>query len=683
MPSELQLPACQKCKLRKVRCDRRAPKCTNCTRGAVACIIVDTVTGEQYARDYLWQLQEEEARLKEQLESSPAGALPAPTPRSEHVDSTQGDPSTETEDSMAGQSHFVGDGSGLGFLHSILSDQKWEQHRARIFSQLAARPRLQRQHLTPNSLPPLNEAEKLLENYFTRFHIHHTFLLRQEVLNLFSRIYSRSQQDGAPSAQDRFRLLMVFAISATTRHRAGLSTENPYGYFMAAEACLGSISLIKNIEAIQNLLLIARFGMYHHIGTSLWEISQLCMRQCIEWRLHVGQSDGLDPLTEQHRRRIFWECYVLDRYSSGILGRPFAIRECDITVQLPIDVDDAKLEASNAPTLTLVPFNTTSGPTELSVFIHCIRLRQISSRVHTEYFTNRGSESQWRNSVYSGTPLSRFKSIGHLFTSFSRFHTELRIWRSTMPIFPSPQSLYERAEWHDFLYEKDLMLLARGAMHHALSRSYTTSSVTKKILSACYESSSRVIQLYANLMDNQAITWTRSYFQVIFTAGLTIIYCVSLDLLDAVAGDEKHCETLTLCNNILGFFKVKMPDAESFAIVFDILKDECIEYRLHTGLQVRQPGPNTGNDISTVGPIIASDTTTLMDFNSYSVQPNLDSLGGSLYDSIFPYHVDPTHLGLGLNENFDLITQLEAGLCEYAWGWVPTDSDSHGLASFY
>jgi hypothetical protein len=674
MPIELQLPACQQCKLRKVRCDKRAPKCSNCTRGAVACIIVDAATGEHYARDYIRQLEEEEAKLKEQLELNSAEGLPAPTPSSDNAESTQRDPIAKS--SMAGQSQFVGDGSGLGFLHNILSDPKWERHRARIFSQLAARPRMQRHHLTPNLFPPLGEAERLLENYFTRFHIHHTFLLRQEVLDIFDRIYDQSSNNTEQPVQDRFRLLMVFAISATTRHRAGLSSENPYGYFMAAEACLKSMPLIKNIEAIQNLLLVARFGMYHHIGTSLWEISQLCMRQCIEWRLHIGNldnRDSLDLLTEQHRRRIFWACYIVDRYSSGILGRPFAIRESDITVGLPIDVDDATLVTTNAPTLDLVPLNTLSGPTELSIFIHCIKLRQISSRIHTEYFTSRGQESHLGEGPHSGTSTTRFKSVGHLYTSFSGFYDELRAWRSNMVIFPNPRALYERPEWHDFMYEKDLMLLARGAMHNALSCSYTTGQVTKKILATCYESASRVIQLYVYLMEQQAITWTRSYFQVIFTAGLTVIYCVSLDQIETVPGDEKQYETLNQCNEILSFFKVKMPDAESFAIVFDILKDECIEHRLHTGPHVRS-GDIT-NDVL--------DHPGFMDTTSYSMQSNPDSLAYDSFNPTLPYNVDSTNFGLGLTDNFGLITQLEAGLCEYAWGWIPTENDSLGQVPFY
>lgn len=61
---------------------------------------------------------------------------------------------------------------------------------------------------------------------------------------------------------------MIFAISAITRYRAGLTTEHPYGYYLAAQSYIGDVALIGNLDAIQNLLLVARFGMYHHIGKS-------------------------------------------------------------------------------------------------------------------------------------------------------------------------------------------------------------------------------------------------------------------------------------------------------------------------------------------------------------------------------------------------------------------------------
>lgn len=114
---DAQLPACQKCKLRKVRCDRRAPKCGNCTKGNIACIIVDQVTGEQYARDFIRQLEERERHLRNRLGEhlSPDDGntdTPSVTVRSDQAERTPVGP--PTEESAGSHSGFVGDGSGLG-----------------------------------------------------------------------------------------------------------------------------------------------------------------------------------------------------------------------------------------------------------------------------------------------------------------------------------------------------------------------------------------------------------------------------------------------------------------------------------------------------------------------------------------------------------------------------------------
>lgn len=80
----------------------------------------------------------------------------------------------------------------------------------------------------------------------------------------FNRIYHPS---GDPaSAQDHFRLFMVFALSGVTRYRASDSTDHPYGYHLAAQKYMSNTPLVGSLDAIQNLLLVARFGMYHHIG---------------------------------------------------------------------------------------------------------------------------------------------------------------------------------------------------------------------------------------------------------------------------------------------------------------------------------------------------------------------------------------------------------------------------------
>lgn len=538
-----------------------------------------------------------------------------------------------------------------------------------------------------------------MNHSFTRFHIHHTFLLRGGVLDIFNRIYCPTLSYARPSSQDYFRLFMVFAISSTTRYRAGLSSEHPYGYYLAAETYLGCIPIIKDVEAIQNLLLIARFGMYHHIGTSLWEISQLCMRQCIEWRLHMRSSEDLNPITEQHRRRIFWECYVLDRYSSGILGRPFAIVESEISVPLPLDADDETVLNSSVTSLDKIPNNSSNELTELSVFIFCIKLRKISSRVHSTFYTGRSTHPYGAKDEEKPP---NFESIGHVYASFFRFQKELDAWRSTSPAFPNPRSLYERPEWHDFLYEKDRLLLARGAIHNVPSRPYACGGVAKEMLSICYASATRVIELYADLMGKGAITWTRSYFQVIFTAGLTIIYSINLDILrgqdDAELDPTDPLRTLNLCSSLLSYFKEKMPDAGSFAVVFDVLKGECIKDRLNcvthqipsiesvaesfsptTFNHQQEPISSTSHDQS-LHPLSFDSLHPSLDHSDaialppIMAQTNIDHFDPHSYNSMAQdQHHSPQDFGFGLTD--DLMNQLEAGLGEYAWDSINMDLD--------
>jgi len=695
---EYQLPACQKCRLRKVKCDRQAPKCTNCRKGNAACIIVDAITGEQYARDYIRQLEEKELNLQRRLGDLDDNgvATPASNERSDDANRTPTGPETVTSSDT--QSGFVGDGSGLGFLQNILSDTKWQHHRAQILEQLAKRPRIARHRPVARALPLLAQARQLFDNYFTRFHVHHTFLLRSEMLDVFSRVYSLSPTPERPSAQDYFRLFMVFAISDTTRHREcladGRSAEHPYGYYLAAEHYLAGIPLIKDAEAIQNLLLIARFGMYHHIGASIWEISRLCMRQCIEWGLHSKAQDGLSSLKEQHQRRIFWECYVHDRYSSGILGRPFALLESEISMPLPIDADDETIVTSGASVLEDVPCVTNVRPSELSVNLFCIKLRRLSSRVHTAFYTGRKPASY--NSEDS-TRTSRFQSIGHIYSSFMQFDKELRALRSLTPVFVDPKCLYERSEWHDFMYEKDRLLLARGAMHNLPARQFSGTSIVREILKVCYQSAIHTIQLYADLRCRNAITWTRSYFQMIFTAGLTVIYCIILGVLsnddELSVTNTETLPTLDTCSSLLNYFKDKMPDAGSFATVFSVILEEFVKDRFTSALQVsenvsanpvqpsfQQPPTYDGQIYPdhhlNAGSLHSSmDTITADHLQSDGQQQeraNLDHLILGDFPDL-PNHQDSQDFGMGLTN--DLLNQLEYGLGEYAWGSLNTNVD--------
>lgn len=482
--------------------------------------------------------------------------------------------------------------------------------------------------------------------------------------DIFERVY-RLNSAASYSPQDYFRLFMIFAVSGVSRFRAGRSCEHPYGYYLAALTHIDAIPLIGSADAVQNLLLIARFGMYHHIGTSLWDISHFCMRQCIELGYHLPALPGTAPLHDQKCRRIFWECYVLDRYSSGILGRPFAIADEDVEAPLPVLANDDEI-GDIADILGFDPAaNTVQHATELTVCVFCIKLRRITSRIYSEFYTGR------KHSARSGTATpSQYLTAGHVQTKLQEFLTELVAWRKDAPVFAFPRSLYERSEWYDFMMEKDKLILIRGAMHAAPKRKNGTPSADH--LDMCYETASKVITLYADMQQRRQITWTRSYFQVIFTAGLSVIYCLSLRTDNHKGMSGNPSVVLGQCTAVLDSFKHDMPDAGSFAVVFSHLKQELLRKR-----------PTLAGDVvaDTVG---AGGLLSMSDdqFWPQQYQPGLAtfSLDNSIQSNAYSEFALPGfNPSIMSQEPLDwlmtegMMENIEAGMGEYAWGSAGLD----------
>jgi hypothetical protein len=492
------------------------------------------------------------------------------------------------------------------------------------------------------------------------------------VLEVYDKVYTSAGSDES-SSQDRFRLLMIFAISGVTRYRAGLSHEHPFGYYLAALAHVKSTPLIGSPDAIQNSLLMGRFGMYQHIGTSLWDISQFCMRQCVELGYHTPPKTVQEPLHEQKQRRIFWECYILDRYSSGILGRPFAIADDDISVELPVLADDDALKAADVASLSAISGVTPPSPTEVSVFVFYIRLRRISSCIHTEFFNGRRKHP---NSA-QGTPMP-FISAGYVQVMVQDFLAQLYAWRRSAPVFTTPKSLYERPEFYDFLLEKDKLSLVRAAMH--VAPKLRNNAPPSDLLVQALLSATRVIILYSNMLATSYITWTRSYFQGIFTAGLSILYCINMGSPnEPPPSPDAACptETLQLCSETLHSFEREMPDVRSFAVMFDELKDAVIRKVQghpddnvadgHTSLTATAAHRGIDAHQGTPTPQMHLFIPNVTDHSSST------PMGIDLNTSYFnPFPVEPAGLDWPvITEEF--MENLEAGLGEYAWGFAGDD----------
>ncbi|KAH0836958.1 putative gal4-like transcription factor protein [Fonsecaea pedrosoi] len=93
---------------------------------------------------------------------------------------------------------------------------------------------------------------------------------------------------------------------------------------------------------IQVTLLILQYASINPKLGNVWILSGFAMRNCLELGLHreVSKSIGLDPLTIDLRRRIFWAAYCMDRSICAALQRPLSIPDPAIDTSVMSMLED-------------------------------------------------------------------------------------------------------------------------------------------------------------------------------------------------------------------------------------------------------------------------------------------------------------------------------------------------------
>ena len=380
---------------------------------------------------------------------------------------------------------------------------------------------------------------------------------------------------------------MIYAIASVMPYRRGDHPQHPAGYYMSALRYLDRQFLTRGFRSVEDILLICRYGIYENIGTSIWDLLRLGGRLCVELELNAHDGPPDLPLIEkQHRRRVFWKFYLLDRYSSTTLDRPFAIDDADIQIKLPLDIDDSDLEALEGHHQNLDEIVDThprdpSIPTETTVFIATIKLRLVSSHIHTEF-------CKLREECLA--PSQLHLTIGRIYVVLNQLLEDLKAWRDSAPSIAEPTCIYHTKDWLNLLYAREKLYLIRRAIdlvhrrNGVLPRHFST-----LLLHAALD----VIKRYSSMVQSSfPVTHTRNYFHIMFTAGLSVIYCIASkaaltyqDLLSSA-----HC--LQTCETTLTAMGIKMQHSHPYVTVFAALHRDVareIQKTLQNSIESSQP----------------------------------------------------------------------------------------------
>lgn len=449
--------ACRRCKARKQKCDGSSPACSNCASSESTCEYDFSISlnrnQEQYlrARRRVKELEGALARLTQTgheptpnvsmsstsdptpLEHSPSPTSNLPLLDEQLSQSVTGSPSCTFQNlSLQATGSFVGSTSDTTFgrvLHAVVASKKGFDE--------SARSDLLNENLTPKSLESAIQPSSsnnitlagipdvIADRMISKGYLHYIAVLWPIIQPSELR---RLHRDRA-RLEDRFEvaaLHLVYAAAGrfleTTGETGSFRSENHY---RAAMALLGEVlALSTNIRTVQILLLLAIYGLRAPRGPGAWPLIGIAMRMCIEMGMHrqINNTPGTAAGGEDHVRCLFWSCYCLDRQTSIILGRPFAVADHDIDAALPVGTDDESRRF-------LVPF------------VHICRLRIVESRIQqTVYRVDRALDAP--------TMTAEIEANLRL----------LEVWKSTIPKEDSQgtSSLHSRDSYVRYSVRPDL-----------------------------------------------------------------------------------------------------------------------------------------------------------------------------------------------------------------------------------
>ncbi|KAH6871222.1 c6 zinc finger domain-containing protein [Thelonectria olida] len=563
------MQACDRCHARKTRCDRRIPQCSACEKAGVPCVHADKLRQRNLPRAYLdnieslvKQLREENKLLRESLASTQAEIRARNQAASElsalHADSRSPSRPVQARDDTdamskstgspesnafavevgyltliaTGETRYLGSSSGLGLANIIntvinvnggMGPMHVDQHDLTSSS-------IQRIPMGPSDslFPSLATAKTFIEAYFQHTHISFPLLHRPSFLAIVDRIYSEPNFYEA-NPFDAFVFDMVLTIGSSNFNRFEDKSVNSSVYFTMAQSKITTIATRPSLESLKVVLLISQHGIFSNLretNASIWHLTGLGARMCFELGLHLERKhperDLANPpqphqvsLEEEMRKRCFWCLYNLDRIVSITLGRPVIIRDEEIDVTMPSHLDD-DFFGVDQPIQVHAPMS--SEPSEISPFLHLIRIRRLSGQILSQMYIFRR---------HSHIPLEEKRCLR------CRLHGEVNAWRQDTERLHLPSmesrgymSSFLSKEWYTAVYNNAILLLYRPSPYLPEPTMASSCDDGKPELMCLLNAAKASIESYSELHRKRRLNYSWITLHGIFIAGLAYIYSV-------------------------------------------------------------------------------------------------------------------------------------------------------------
>ncbi|EXJ82089.1 hypothetical protein A1O1_08158 [Capronia coronata CBS 617.96] len=408
--------------------------------------------------------------------------------------------------SAGAEPHFFGASSGYSFTKMFSASLRSvrEQAPGLTLSGIVEKTCVKRTTPTPAPLPNRPIVNMLTTAYFEQVHPQFPFLHRPTYEKWEEEVLAASESGKTPNPTYAFFVYALCAVGALTGPLAGATL--PEGLYAAAENLFEHVMLQNSLESIQAILACAMYSLRSPVGVSVWMLSGLALRQCLELGLHRKirwSKMKPDLVKDELRKRVFWCAYNLDRAVAITLGRPVGITDHDIDVEFPSDINDEDITIDR---LLREPRRSHTEPaTTVSSAIHTIRLRQLWAKMQSVVYTQVGAEA----------------SIGIV----EAMKKEFTMWLESAPEQLASNRMNNNAfasrEWFSLMYHHSILLLYRHRL--VQPRGVSTSA---SVFTDCAHSSQAICMIYKQLYLSQRLNDTWGALHVLFLAGVTFLHCL-------------------------------------------------------------------------------------------------------------------------------------------------------------
>ncbi|KAI8600322.1 fungal-specific transcription factor domain-containing protein [Dissophora ornata] len=375
------------------------------------------------------------------------------------------------------------------------------------------------------ALPPKDLADHLIECYWTYVHPHLPIVHKPT----FMRQYRNPDPEKRPPA---VLLHAMFAIASRFTDHAEIIVNQhrpeDFGdvYFECAKQLVDMEYELPRQSSIQALLLMVSYRFTSpKSGGRVWVMLGMATRMAQDLGMHRSSARWhLPPLETEIRKRLWWVCYIMDRWTSAAMGRPPAIEDSDCDVDYPSSLEQDWVDLDGN---TSSPHQSSEKSKEefaLLYFVETIKLSQILGQILRRIY---GANSR------SHGPLQVSSTVAKLDTMLTKWllalPEDLKYDHQTTSSNPA-----EVGRWvvtiHSAYYAV-LILLHRPYM---VPTSLTNSNLSKSMpsLNIAVSAANSITHLLGKLEEDDYLgyVWNFSTYEALTSSLIHLTNSASIDL---------------------------------------------------------------------------------------------------------------------------------------------------------